>query len=58
MSRLEKIDKILENEKNAKILLNIIITNYGLKDFLECVFFELNEESQEDLLNIALQAVI
>lgn len=58
MSVLEKMNKIMENEQNAQILLDAIIADYGVKDFLECVFYSLNEESQEHLINIALQAAV
>jgi len=58
MSRLEKMDKIMENEQSAQTLLDIIVADYGVKEFLECVFFALNEQSQEHLLDMVLQAVV
>ncbi len=58
MSRFEKMDKVMGSEKGAQALLKAIVDDYGVKDFLECVFYGLNDDSQERLLNIALQAAV
>lgn len=58
MSRLDKINRVMESEQNVQTLLNVIVAEYGVKDFLECTFFALNEESQEYLLDVALQAIV
>ena len=42
-------------EAGARLLVDTIISNYGVKDFLQCVFFGFNEADQEKFLASAVQ---
>lgn len=39
----------------ARLLIETIIEEYGVQDFLQCIFLGLNEEAQERFLNTAFQ---
>lgn len=39
----------------ARLLIETIIEEYGAQDFLECIFFGLNEADQEKFLSTAFQ---
>lgn len=41
----------------ARLLVETVIENYGVQDFLRCTFFGLNETDQERFLDAALQKV-
>lgn len=48
---------LCSTEAGARILIETIIRDYGVKDFLQCVFFGFNEADQERFLVDAAQKV-
>ena len=52
-----QMDKVMESEQSAKVLLDSIIADYGVREFLECTFYALNETDQKKFLTIAFQKV-
>lgn len=45
----------ISTEDGAKALINTIIEDYGVIDFLQCVFFDFNTADQERFLAMAQQ---
>jgi hypothetical protein len=54
MSRLEKIDKVMKSESCVKTLLDVIINDYGVRDVVDCLFYNLNTEDQNRFLDDTL----
>ncbi len=50
-------ETLCSTEAGAKLLVDTIISDYGVKDFLQCVFFGFNEADQEKFLASAAQKV-
>ncbi len=50
-------DVLSSTVSGARMLLETIIEDYGAQDFLQCVFFGLNEADQERFLSIAFEKV-
>lgn len=48
-------ETLSSTEAGARLLVETIIKDYGVKDFLQCIFFGLNEVDQERLLVSAAQ---
>ncbi len=48
-------DTLSSTASGAMMLLETIIEDYGAQDFLQCVFFGLNEAEQERFLEAAAQ---
>ena len=48
-------ETLRSTEAGARLLVDTIISNYGVKDFLQCVFFGFNEADQEKFLASAVQ---
>lgn len=48
-------ETLCSTEEGARLLVDTIISNYGVKDFLQCVFFGFNEADQEKFLASAVQ---
>ncbi len=48
-------ETLCSTEAGARLLVDTIISNYGVKDFLQCVFFGFNEADQEKFLASAVQ---
>lgn len=51
----EQFYELTSTENGAKSLINTMIEDYGVIDFLQCVFFDFNREDQERFLAIAQQ---
>lgn len=50
---------LCSTEAGARMLIETIVRDYGVKDFLQCVFFGLNEADQERfLVDVAQKAGI
>lgn len=49
--------KQASTEEGAKNLINTMIEDYGVIDFLQCVFFDFNQADQERFLTMASQKV-
>lgn len=50
---LDKLDWIMTSERSAKILLDIIVDEYGIRDMLDCMYYNLNETDQKKFLDVA-----
>lgn len=50
---LDKLDWIMTSERSAKILLDIIVEEYGIRDMLDCMYYNLNETDQKKFLDVA-----
>ncbi len=48
-------DVLSSTASGARMLLETIIEDYGAQDFLQCVFFGLNEADQERFLEATAQ---
>ncbi len=48
-------DTLSSTASGARMLLETIIEDYGVQDFLQCVFYGLNEADQERFLETAAQ---
>lgn len=48
-------ETLCSTEAGARLLVDTIISDYGVKDFLQCVFFGFNEADQEKFLASAVQ---
>lgn len=48
-------ETLCSTETGARLLVDTIISDYGVKDFLQCVFFGFNEADQEKFLASAVQ---
>ena len=46
-------DTLSSTASGARMLLEAIIEDYGAQDFLQCIFFGLNEADQERFLEAA-----
>jgi hypothetical protein len=55
MNRTEKMDRIMESECGARALLDVIVGDYGAPDVVDCLFYGLNTDDQDRLLDAALQ---
>lgn len=51
-------ETLCSTETGARLLVDTIISDYGVKDFLQCVFFGLNEVDQERFLADVAQKVV
>ena len=50
---LDKLDWILASERSARILFDVIVEGYGIRDMLDCMYYNLNETDQKKFLDIA-----
>ncbi len=57
MSKAEKMNRIMRKESNAILLLKIIVKDYGARDTVDCLYYNLNDADQDRFLNMALQEV-
>lgn len=57
MSKLEKMELLMQSASNANVLLDTIINGYGVRDMLECIFYGLSDADQEKFLDAAVQKV-
>ncbi len=48
-------DTLSSTTSGARMLLETIIEDYGVQDFLQCVFYGFNETDQERFLEAAAQ---
>lgn len=48
-------DALSSTASGARMLLETIIEDYGVQDFLQCIFYGLNETDQERFLEAAAQ---
>lgn len=48
-------ETLCNTEAGAKLLVDAIIKDYGVKDLLQCIFFGFNEADQEKFLASAVQ---
>ncbi|HBV82621.1 MAG TPA: hypothetical protein DEB74_07460 [Lachnospiraceae bacterium] len=46
-------DALSSTASGARMLLETIIEDYGVQDFLQCIFYGLNETDQERFLEAA-----
>ena len=42
-------------EEGAKLLIETIVEDYGVRDFLNCIFFDFNQEDQQRFLSTAFR---
>lgn len=52
---LDKQDWIMTSERTAKILLDVIVEEYGIRDMLDCMYYNLNETDKRKFLNVAFK---
>ena len=50
---LDKLDWIMASERSARILLDVIVEKYGIRDMLDCMYYNLNETDQRKFLDVA-----
>jgi len=55
MKREDVFEVLSSTENGARLLIETIIEDYGVQDFLQCVFWGLNEVDQTRLLDNAFQ---
>lgn len=48
-------ETLCSTEAGAKLLVDTIIRDYGVRDFIQCVFWGFNEADQEKFLALAAQ---
>lgn len=51
----ERFYLLSSTDEGASLLVKTIIEDYGVKDFLNCIFFDFNQEDQQRFLLTALQ---
>lgn len=43
----------MASERSARILLDVIVEEYGIRNMLDCMYYNLNETDQRKFLDIA-----